>query len=157
MNKDLKVGDKVLLSEYTTWDTSWAGNPLNTVGEVVGVDEYDVEVLWSNGRNNLYCLEDFDLILQERVMSYDFIYDLVVNCKNTYNEHLQAKVDGMGYVPELSQLREVVNKLKEHFDCDIKVELTNYYLELHQVDYWPEGNEFGLKNRMLFVWDSGLE
>lgn len=41
MNKDLKLGEKVLLSSTTGWSVSDIMNPLNTEGEVVSVATED--------------------------------------------------------------------------------------------------------------------
>lgn len=60
-NGDLKVGQRVRLSPDHKW-IHIKDNPVGIDGVVTGLDEYDVEVDWSNGHNNLYRREDSDLI-----------------------------------------------------------------------------------------------
>ena len=67
-NKELCVGDFVMLSEDTRWSTSDVMNPLNTIGEVIGDSSEDgwVRVRWEDDPYwNAYRGTDSDLILQK--------------------------------------------------------------------------------------------
>lgn len=52
-NDEYEIGDKVFLSEETSWDTSDVMNPLNVEGEVVDKDGAWVYVDWSNTKKGL--------------------------------------------------------------------------------------------------------
>lgn len=77
MNRDLVLGDIVMLSPSTSWDLNAPWNPLNTRGEVVVVTEYDIYVRWDTYASShsshggiRYQLRDSDLIKQ--VAAYKF-------------------------------------------------------------------------------------
>jgi hypothetical protein len=68
MNRDLEVGDYVMLSPCTKWDLTDKNNPVDTIGIVTEVDacisvvwhETEEEILW-----NTYDLNDSDLVKVE--------------------------------------------------------------------------------------------
>ena len=65
MNKDLKIGDRVLFDpSVSRWDINSPSNPTNILGTVTGVDLL-VAVDWDNGEWNEYNVNDEDLILAE--------------------------------------------------------------------------------------------
>lgn len=65
MNRDLKIGDKVMLSADSRWNNGTVSNPLNTLGEVneVGIGSLGILVVWESGIQNGY--DPIDLILQQ--------------------------------------------------------------------------------------------
>jgi hypothetical protein len=74
MNSDLKIGDVVMLSPTTEWNTSDVMNPLYAEGVVTDIDPRTtyshgwVTVDWENtekGLTNAYRLCNNDLILQD--------------------------------------------------------------------------------------------
>jgi hypothetical protein len=68
MNSDLEIGDYVMLSPETQWDTNHERNPLDCEGLVMDngiTDGAWIEVQWNNGTWNRYKVTDSDLIKLE--------------------------------------------------------------------------------------------
>ena len=63
-NKDLKVGDRVMLSGYTE-DPDDDNNPQGVVGTIIDIEgTYYLEVRWDNGKTNFYNYKKHNLVLQ---------------------------------------------------------------------------------------------
>jgi hypothetical protein len=71
-NRAVVRGDRVILSELTEWDYSYA-NPLGVVGTVDYIYPVDqdnsvwIEVLWDNGEINQYDRDEYDLIKVQEI------------------------------------------------------------------------------------------
>ena len=61
MNRDLKVGDRVLFDPRVSRYSHVPCNPVGVIGIVEEIDAC-ISVLWSNGDWNVYQLNDEDLV-----------------------------------------------------------------------------------------------
>jgi hypothetical protein len=60
-NEDLSKGDRVMLLATTDWSVCYE-HPLGVIGEVTSIDSYTMRVYWDNGVENVYFVQDNDLI-----------------------------------------------------------------------------------------------
>lgn len=60
MSDSFKIGDEVVLDSDSQWDVGYPSNPSNTKGTISGIEDGWYNVIWDNGYENNYEVEDLE-------------------------------------------------------------------------------------------------